>query len=505
MGSIPNANDGYAVKLFHNPYQEKFIQARRRRIAKGKRAFRRFGVFSGRRGGKTRIGAVAAVEESAENPWVKGQPDSVGWCCAPTYPELHDYVLPAVMLSLPRTWISDWSAERHEATLINGFKLRFRSLEDPERARGSGLRFLWIDEGRKVNELAWKTARPALADFSGAAYLTTSPNGFDWCYRTFFEPAVQGKRGYWACKYKSSDNPLESIQDEYRAARAEYADDPLWFQQEWEGDFVTFAGAVYGSLLAPQILETDEQIRRVIPEWPRIDQSRLAITGLDPGADHPFAGLVLLMTEAGLVVCGEYCERNRTIEEHVTSLRAMEAPFNIDRRAIDRSAKQIAIELMQHGMIVHAAENSVVAGIHRVSSWLRAKQLWFIKPLCRKLIEQLQNYQWDENFGKDGEAKRERVKKIKDDLPDALRYAVMLWPEMPKHELIVMPGQRVTPVPAEALWAYERLRRVEHGEGDKDVMDWSQFLGTAGEIDTPTFTDGFGSGLEHNPLGDFYQ
>jgi hypothetical protein len=503
VGTIPKANEGYDVRLGFNPYQARFLTARRKRLPDGRRAFRRFGLFAGRRGGKTRIGAIAAVEEAAEHPYVPGEPEMVGWCCAPTYPELHDYVLPAVLMALPRPWIADWSAERHEAVLINGFKLRFRSLEDPERARGSGLTFLWIDEARKVAELAWKTARPALADRLGAAYLTTSPNGQDWCYRSFYDPALHQRPGYWACKYKSRDNPLPSIQAEYEAAKVEYADDPLWFQQEWEGDFVTFAGAVYGGLVPPQVLTTDAQIRTVIPEWPRIDRSRQAIVGLDPGADHPFAGVLVLITEAGLVVLGEYCERNRPIAEHVLGLKALEGSVPIDRRAIDRSQKQIAIELMQHGMVVHAAENAVVAGIHRVASWLRARQLWFVKSLCPRLIEQLQNYQWDENFGKDGEAKRERVKKVKDDLPDALRYAVMLWPEMPRTD-VAIPTGRSTPVPAEAQWAHDRLARLEADEGDPTGVSWAQFLGTAGEHDGP-WEEGFAPVDADHPLGDFYR
>ena len=44
----------------------------------------------------------------------------------------------------------------------------------------------------------------------------------------------------------------------------------LMYRQEYEADFVTFQGAVYGDRLFNQVLRTDAAIKTLIPEWPDI-------------------------------------------------------------------------------------------------------------------------------------------------------------------------------------------------------------------------------------------
>src|SRR5262245_7647565 len=117
-------NETGRVKRKFNPYQHAFQQARRARTASGRRAYSRLGLFAGRRGGKTDAGGIAAAEEA-------GVPESIGWCCAPSYPELHDYVLPAVLKSMPRHWLipgkDGYSAQHSELRLRNGARIGFRS------------------------------------------------------------------------------------------------------------------------------------------------------------------------------------------------------------------------------------------------------------------------------------------------------------------------------------------------------------------------------------------
>lgn len=477
------------------------MRARRARLPDKTREFQRFALIAGRRGGKTRIGSVATVEEATV-------PNTRHWACAPSYPELNDYVMPAVLGIVPQGWIDDWIAGTYTLKLKNKTQIQFRSLDDPERARGPGLHSLWIDEGRKIQELAWDTARPALTEYRGACWVTTSPNGKDWVYRRFYEPAKNGRPGFWAVRYKTIHNPAIP-REEVEAARAEM--DPLWFAQEYEGDFVTFTGAVYGRLLESQILKTDEDIKKILPEWPRIDPSRHAFSSLDPGTDHPFAGVLFLVTEFGLVVFREYLERNKPISEHVANLQRMEAPFQIERRGIDRSQKQFGIELAQHGFHAIPAENDVIAGIQRVTSWLHSKQLWFVERFCPKTVEQMRNYRWDENWGKDGVAKRERVIKRDDDLPDAIRYGCMLYPELPRI-ITLIEGRDPRSVPEEARWAWERLKRIEDGEKSSG-LDWGALNASAmfGEDEDDPFNRAMEDlaisvqfGEEAHPIGDFY-
>lgn len=478
------ANTSGASTLLYNPYQQAFLEALTRRSG-AKWAFNRLSLFAGRRGGKTKIGGVATAMKAVSEPKLNM------WVCAPTYPDLNDFVMPAVFEQLNVDWIDDYKASFQTLILKNATKIQFRSLDDPNKGRGPGLDFVWLDETRKIQELAWDTLMPALADRKGQAIFTTTPNSFDWCYERLWRPAETGEPGFWAAKYRTIDNPFIE-RSEIEALRRQM--DPLFFQQEFEADFVSFAGRIYD--IEKSILRTPESIRTVIPEWPRINPDRTVMVGLDPGADHPFAAVLVAVTEAGLVVIGEHLVRNRPVMEHVRQLQALlakfnpERPFTPDRWAIDRSQRQTVIELAQFGIYAQQAENKVVDGIRRVQNWLAADQLFFIESLCPQTIKEMRGYRWADSKRPDGQLKPESVWKENDDLPDALRYALMTWPELPKRDEAPSGNVRDLSQFSEIdRWALERMQRIEAKEKGTYEDEESGFLGTA-----------VGEGC----LGDFY-
>ncbi len=438
------------VQLKYNPYQQAFLQARRWRMCKGlcvgadgerqtwsmlehqacpkcgqpgMRPFRRFFLRAGRRGGKTRVGALSAIEEMTV-------PYSVGWCCAPSFPELEDYVIPAFFSQLPQHWFDrgEWSEDRLTFIAPNRAMVQFRSLDDPNRGAGPGLDWAWIDESRKIQQLAWQLLRPALTERKGIAFLTSTPDwGEDWCHKDFFVPALEGKPGYWATEYRTVDNP---IIDPAEVEDARRSMPPELFRREYEASLEYPTGTIYGNLIDKSEAD-DDDIRKWIPEWPRLDPSRQCIAAIDPGTDHPFASVLLVATPFGLVVVKEYEEREGLFIEHARRLKGLYAPLT-PRWGIDRSAAQAAIELAQHGIYAQAADNDVEGGIQRVYSWMALGQLKISKTECPRLIKRLRHYRWAEIAEtKRGVSKPQPFKKD-DDLPDALRYAVMLWPELPR-------------------------------------------------------------------------
>jgi hypothetical protein len=428
----------------------------------GSHVYDRLSLFSGRQGGKTLIGGVAVAKLAM------AKPNQYGWVCAPTYDDLFDFVYPAVFSVIPDAWCADWIASHRVLVLKNGTKIAFRSLDDPNKARGPTLDFMWIDEARKISQDAYFTALPALVRRQGICLITTTPNGFDWCWESFWKPAEEGEAGYWACKYKTVDNPSIQPADIERNRRTM---DPVFFAQEFEADFVSFSGSIYGATLEPQILQTEAEIRRVLPEYPKFDGSRRSIMGLDPGADHPFAGVHIADTAMGLVVVGEYAERNRTMRQHVDGLQQMLwtralGETNVERWVMDRTQRQAFIEMAQFGVYPAPADQAdVVDGIRRVQTWLGARKLWFIAPWCPKLISDLRSYRWAEGKNKKGETQKERPVKRKDDLPDALRYAVMGWPEMPawEREEDAKVFRRMSDEP-EQQWMYDRIAKIAKDE-----------------------------------------
>lgn len=432
----------------YNPHQTAFLEALDARTAGGKRTYNMLGVLAGRQSGKSMIGGLASAKLSSP-------PGTVGWACAPSYPELHDYVVPAITRAIPRAWIAGWSQQNYEFTLTNGSIIRCRSLDDPERGRGGTLDWLWFDEGCKIQERAFEIILPALAVKDGVFIVTTSVNGFDWVYRRIWKPAQDGVPGYWAIKYKSADNPVMSA-DILAATRRGMSE--AFARQELDAEFVSFTGAVYGESVTPQVVAAGEEAR-VIPEWPAIRGDRQALVGIDPGTDHPFGATLAVLTEHGLVVCGEYLERHRALVDHAAGLRALTRPFSQVQYAIDRSAPQITIELAQHGIYAIPAENAVEAGIRRVESWLTSGRMWFLESRVPKTIEQMRAYRWAENTGRDGLKRTERVFKVQDELPDCLRYMAMTWPELPE-VAAVSTGRSIESVPEASRWAWAREQRL---------------------------------------------
>ena len=369
-------------------------------------------------------------------------PGTLIWVMAPTFKWLYDATWPALVGIIPPEWVANWDADAEEMRLINGSLAQFRSLDDPERGRGQGPHAGWMDEASLIPEKAWHVFRPSLTENRGAMLLTTSPRGFDWCYERFYKPAILDKRqGYWACKYKTSDNPTID-QDEIDEARGSMPD--AMFRQEYEADFVNFTGSVYGDYIDKQTLTDLDAIKKLLPEWPKIDPTRKAIRGLDSGADHPFGAVHLVAIPpcdaaplGGLAVVADYLERQRAVAQHLNAIQ-FELPHSYSLMwGANKNEAQLRLEMAQHGVLVAPAESNQEAGIQRVMSWLHSGQLWFICPStgggCPRTAEQMKKLRYAENSMPDGSKREhEKVYKKADELPDAVRYALMLWPELPK-------------------------------------------------------------------------
>ena len=429
--------------FYYQPSQVKFLEAKNERNCfhcaetylsvppnilcpkcgnQGRRRFDRLTIIAGRRFGKSKIGSIAGVEEASI-------PNTIGWACAPTVPKLHRYVIPAYQQLIPESWIQSWNAEFLDLRLKNGSLIHFQTLEHVDQGRGQGLDWLYIDECCELTKEHWDVMRPSLAGDT-VAFFTTTPRSYDWVFDELFLPAQEGVPGYWACHAKTAESANPDISQEFLAREKAQMSD-LMFRQEYEADFVTFTGAIYGGDIKPNHIISDEEARQFIPEWPAINPDRPVLIGIDTGADHPFGAVKLVSTEKGLIVVAEYLERERSFIKHASFLKSM-AGVDKPRYAINKNDKQASIELAQHGVYAAKAENDVVAGTERVKSWLHTNQLFFIASKVPQTIRQMQSYRWADNVATDGSARKEKVFKKNDELPDALRYALMSWPLLPK-------------------------------------------------------------------------
>jgi hypothetical protein len=344
---------------------------------------------------------------------------------------------------------------------------------------------IWFDEARKIPRLSWHTARPMLSENQGIALFTTSPNGFDWCYKELWVPAQPGpaqRAGYWACKYKSSENPMIEAEE---LADAKASMDASFYRQEYEADFVAFEGAIYGELVDPCVAYTDDDVKAWIPEWPQVHAHRTVLIALDPGADHPFAVVKGVVTERGIVIVDEHRARLSTIADHVSAIRRMVCNAQDVRYSIDRSARQVIIELAyQYGITALPAENNVVSGIQRVQAWMKLQQVLFVANRVPRLLQELRSYRWKEGTALSGEKRAEQPFKVDDDLADALRYLFMGYPVLPEAHKAEAKRTFVRPDVAWAVSREQRLSKMANGEydDDEDGLDWATDLTPVGDM-----------------------
>lgn len=505
----PQCGEDVDVPLLFNPYQQGFQDARRKRFClncatvgsmtsscvficakcgtrhesnlTAPRLFDRFLILAGRGGGKTLIGAHAAREEMMV-------PNSIGWVMGPTYKILHDSTLPTLVRLIPKHWIKRWDPEHMEIRLVNNALVAFRSLEDPERARGPhGVGWGWFDEAAQAPERAYDVFEPTLIKAGGIAICTTTVLGYDWTYDKIEKRAlVYNEPGYWATRYWTEENPLfaSSPVMQRQIARAKRSMTPEFYAQEYKAERKNATGLIYDyQALEKATLHTPEDIQKFIPEWPHIEPTRKVLIGLDSGADHPFGALLIVVTERGLVVVREYLKRQQAISQHLESLRMAFVPSSFANVtwAANKNEANLRLEFAVKGVGVVQAENKHEVGIQRVQSWLLQNQLFFYAPTCPLTLEQMQAYRYAPNIATDGQKKKEGVFKLKDELPDALRYAVMAYPTLPE-----VPESST----ARSLERYDERTKFE-------IEQMRRMMNPAQNRDLAPVKDGY-------PIGDFW-
>jgi hypothetical protein len=209
---------------------------------------------------------------------------------------------------------------------------------------------------------------------------------------------------------------------------------PEFFAQEYKAERRNAQGLVYNwAELEAAYLATDAAVKLYIPEWPAINPDRKILIGLDSGADHPFGAVAIVVTERGLVVVQGYLKRMQAISVHADAIREQFGASAGGRFtwAANKNEANLRLEFGLKGIGVAPVEAKHEIGIQRVASWLHTGQLVFAYT-AKEAHEQMKGYRYADNLKPStGEKKKEAVFKLKDEFPDAIRYAVMAWPHLP--------------------------------------------------------------------------
>lgn len=225
---------------------------------------RRKVLAGGRRLGKTRLAAVAAL--AGHGPSRPGMSAALRGALAGGKIW---WVVPNYKLTGHARWreFKRWTAgcrllKNDTEKLIlfpGGGELQLKSADDPDSLRGEGLDGLIVEEASLIDEVAWTEAlRPALSDRRGWAIFIFTPKGRgNWTFPLWCRGASQAelrhydidldtqdpRRPGWRSWRRPSSAAPWMTPEELADARADLGS--LLYAQEYEAEFILLAGGIF--------------------------------------------------------------------------------------------------------------------------------------------------------------------------------------------------------------------------------------------------------------------
>lgn len=219
-----------------------------------------------------------------------------GLLAAPTLAMLRDATLPALFKALKDGEIQyQYNRSDGIITLTQfGSEILLRSLDDPDRLRGTNLAWFGIDELTYAHEESWTRLEGRLRDPEArhlCGFGVWTPRGFNWVWKRFIGERVEG---YEVILAKANENKhiLAVVPDYYERLKRSYDGD--FYLQEALGYYLASKnGLVYRQF---------DRARHVMPV--ELDEARVVYWALDFNVD-PMSSLVVQADGDGMRVVDE--------------------------------------------------------------------------------------------------------------------------------------------------------------------------------------------------------
>ncbi len=320
-----------------------------RRFHRSKAKFKAY--VGGYGSGKTYAGCHEAIRLSFINAGLAGM------MVAPTFRMLEDATLPAFREILERNGIEyRYRSSEGRLYLPWGSKVLFRSADNPARLKGPNLAWVGLDEGALVSREAWEVAISRIRHPKAkklAAFITTTPEGFNWLYDEFVEKGR--RRSYELIYAKTEENvhlPKEYVDD----LAAAY--DPLLVRQYLMGEFVNpAAGRAYHSF------DRSRNVRSGIEYDPALPLAVAVDFNVDPlhAAVIQERGGVALVVDEVVIPSSNTYELCRELRERYGSVHITAYPDPTGRARKTAGSPEAPSDfaiLMSHGFEVRARSGS---------------------------------------------------------------------------------------------------------------------------------------------------
>lgn len=186
------------------------------------------------------------------------------------------------------------------ATFPTGGTITYRSLDDPDNARGHTADGIIIDEAGDVVERAWyEVMRPMLIDTNGWAWLIGTPKGRNWFWREYGMALSREDAARWqiptlGCAVDGATlvrkpHPLENPDIPWSEIEQIFATTPIdTFRQEIMAEFIENAGAVFRNIRA-NLYAGGEQ--------PEAHAAHRIVAGVDWGKQSDFTAISVVCAD----------------------------------------------------------------------------------------------------------------------------------------------------------------------------------------------------------------
>jgi hypothetical protein len=191
---------------------------------------------AGRRFGKTFLSTGALLNAAV------GGKNRNCWYVAPTYGSAKEIAWNMLIHTIPEEYVSKTNESSLMIRLINGSVISLKGAEKPNNLRGRALDFVVLDEFADMRPEAWyEVIRPSLSDRQGSAMFIGTPKGRNHFYDLWVK-GMDSAEGWSSFQYTTIEggNVPES---EIEAAKSDL--DERTFNQEYQAQFVTYAGLIY--------------------------------------------------------------------------------------------------------------------------------------------------------------------------------------------------------------------------------------------------------------------
>jgi len=275
-----------------------------------------------------------------------------GMLVAPTHGMSGDNVAPMLFGILNRAGIEyKYLKSEGRVVLPWGSTILLRSADNPDRLKGPNLAWAGVDEAALIARKAWEVVisrirHPGAVRHS--AFITTTPEGFNWVYEEFVE---KRRRGYTVIQASTEENvhlPPGYVRD------LEDAYDQLTARQYLHGEFVnTATGRVYHAFDRRIHISPDTALENRSPLLLAIDFN---VDPLCAAACQISDGTVRVFDEFVLGSSGTYglCE---AVEERYPGVHVIAYPDASGRARKTAGAPEAPSDfaiLMNHGFEVRA-------------------------------------------------------------------------------------------------------------------------------------------------------